>query len=908
MPHPPTPPPKLNVGLSRALAALLVLVACEGTPPAGLGDPATGVDSGTLPPGDDGGIACSGSSPEEGCPCDVVAPRDCYTEPTTTGTTDLLCHRGTRYCRDHVWSACESIHDYTITTESALITGPSPCNPCDPRCFVTRDTPTTGDLTPADSSSAVYDPMRGGVVITSTMVGGGIGQIDLDMNGIPDVSEHCMGLGFATLPNGTCDPSVWILHALLPGHSVTDHQSYSFTLRSADVYILMDTTGSMGGELSNLSSSLTSGSYAGTCGVGQGILGAIQCAIPSAYFGVGFHDDFPYCPDGRCYGRPGTDIVFGHVQDMTSDVNLARTAVGGLTIHNGRDGPEAQIPAFDAITTGGGYGTYLAARTGCPANTWGYPCFRNGIIPIVVNITDAPYHNGPGAGPPYPYCIGGTVGSGAATSVGSCTASGGSRCGDAGFCGTGGSRAIDLGDVTSTYVQYTGNTSSASTVSHFTNWSCGSSGSTSARDMVFHFRLTSTQTVTVTTEGSAYDTMIVLFGQGSGSCPNATSPPAYCNDDFGGTSQSRLDVPLGPGDYYVLVDGYGSSMGAFTLRVGVEPAACTSPTTVPPTFAQTAADLRARGVRVITMQTCGDWTDPYCLQGEAHAIALGRATSSTTPSTTGLCATPTSTNCRSSDAYVYRGNADGSGLSSGIVTAIVDLANYSRTDISAVPVNDTWGFVQSIETRGRTPSGCTGASDPCWAIGPPVAGPTACWLGCTPGTAVDFDINFTNTHAPPGLYFFEVDIISVPGNGVLARIPVRIIVPGRATVYSPMASYWHDYDSTLTCTIDERPVWGTLNYTLDIPAGTRVQFTLTASDDPTMLATATPVATFTVNPPATGTAVTGSRNVDTLLAAAGIQPNLRYLRVNVTLFADSTLMYSPALQAMSLDYTCIPAE
>jgi hypothetical protein len=863
-----------------------------------------GTDAGMPGPVDsDGGTICSGEM--EGCACSASTPHDCYTDPTPTGTTDLVCHRGTRYCRDHVWGACESIHDFTITTESALITGPSPCNPCDPRCFVTRDTPTGTDLTPMNSSTATYDPMRGGVVITSSMSGGGIGNIDLDMDGIPDVAEHCMGLGFATLANGSCDPSVWILHALPMGNSVTDHQSYTFTFRSADVYILMDTTGSMGGELSRLRTDLTSGTFpaGATCGVGQGVLGAIQCQIPSAYFGVGQHDDFPYCPDGRCYGWPGSDTIFINRLDMTSSVSAAQTAVNGLAIHNGADGPEGQIPAFDVISTGGGISGYLAARAGCAAGTWGYPCFRAGTIPVIINITDAPYHNGPGTPTPYPYCIGGTAGVLPPTSIGSCSGTG---CTDHGFCRTT-NAAIDFGDVTGRWVSYSG-TTNASTVPDHLSWTCGGSPSSAGTgDMVFHFSLASTQTITITTEGSSFDTMIAVWSQTGSSCPNRGSSPGYCNDDYSGVT-SRLDVSLAAGDYYVIVDGYGGSEGAFTLAIGQQSTGCSGATTVPPTFPGTVADLNAHGVRVITMQTCGNWSDPYCLEGEQHAIALGRATSSTTPSSTGLCATATSTNCRSTDAYVYRGNADGSGLSTNIVNAVVDLANYSRTDISARPLNDTWGFTQLIETRGRTPATCTGAADPCWTIGPPVAGPTACWLGCTPGTGVDFDISFTNTHAPPGLYFFEIDIVTVPGGSTLARIPVRIIVPGPSTVYAPSASYWHDYDSTLTCTIDERPVWGTLNYTFDIPAGTHVTVTLASSDDATMLATATPTASFTLNPPASGTTVTGSQNVDALLRAAGATAGQRYLRVTVTLFADATLMYSPALQAMTLDYTCVPAE
>ncbi len=43
-----------------------------------------------------------------------------------------------------------------------------------------------------------------------------------------------------------------------------------------------------------------------------------------------------------------------------------------------------------------------------------------------------------------------------------------------------------------------------------------------------------------------------------------------CNDDFGDTRHSRLARELGPGVYYVFVDGYGSGAGSYTLRASGE--------------------------------------------------------------------------------------------------------------------------------------------------------------------------------------------------------------------------------------------------------------------------------------------------------------------------------------------------
>lgn len=146
---------------SVRLVLLALLAACTSDPPiAGLGD---GFDAGEV--GDDAG-APSCLRPEEGCPCTVAGPIDCYLDATHTSTTDVICHRGSRYCREGVWSGCESIVDYTIDTSSALVSPPSAPNPCDPRNFNNTLTPDPMDA--ASGTNTVYNPGSGGITITST--------------------------------------------------------------------------------------------------------------------------------------------------------------------------------------------------------------------------------------------------------------------------------------------------------------------------------------------------------------------------------------------------------------------------------------------------------------------------------------------------------------------------------------------------------------------------------------------------------------------------------------------------------------------------------------------------------------------------------------------------------------------
>ncbi|HEY8430954.1 MAG TPA: hypothetical protein VIL20_21395 [Sandaracinaceae bacterium] len=360
----------------------------------------TGCTEGAVPPGGDapgpvfvnGDAGTSCAHPEQGCACDPGQPPiDCYLEPALGHDGHIVCSRGTRYCRDGVWTGCESVESYRFRGGpgvAALVTGPTECNPCDPACAVHRDVPTSSDL-PGRSTGVRYDPGLGGIGLIPSMMG--MGPLpDSDGDGVPDVADECPGPGAVRRPDGTCDAGdAYFFHQLPYGGPVEiDPLDVSVQVRTADVYFLMDTTGSMGGEIANLRTSLTSGTFIPGCS--GGIIGAIRCTIPDAWFGVGYFDDYPISP----YGATG-DRVYRNLQDITASVSAAQTAVNSLALHWGNDEPESQTQALWAIATGGGLGSYLAPRTGCPAGRWGYPCFRDGTIPIVILFTDAPFHNGP---------------------------------------------------------------------------------------------------------------------------------------------------------------------------------------------------------------------------------------------------------------------------------------------------------------------------------------------------------------------------------------------------------------------------------------------------------------------------------------------------------------------------------
>jgi hypothetical protein len=94
-----------------------------------------------------------------------------------------------------------------------------------------------------------------------------------------------------------------------------------------------------------------------------------------------------------------------------------------------------------------------------------------------------------------------------------------------------------------------------------------------APDNVFVFNSTQAQTLTLSLcGGSTWDTYLRIYDD----CPNVGLELAS-NDDFCGL-QSELEYVVGVGTYYILVEGFGSNFGTYTLNVNCStcsPITCT---------------------------------------------------------------------------------------------------------------------------------------------------------------------------------------------------------------------------------------------------------------------------------------------------------------------------------------------
>jgi hypothetical protein len=270
-------------------------------------------------------------------------------------------------------------------------------HPCAPR---NSDSDTVPDFLDADSDNdGLSDSDERNTYGTNPT------NTDTDGDGVTDLGE---AVGTGTNP---LDPASTIpeddFFVVLPylGDRVARRLDFGTNISVADVYFLVDTTGSMGGPITNVQTSLTR------------IASTLSASIRSVQMGVGDHRDFPFSDGdiwggGASYGDAG-DWAFDHRTDITDNISQVAAGLAAMSAGGGNDGPESQTEALYQTATGeggswnfGGSTWSLPART-CPSIPdeiglrRGYPCFRPGALPIVVLVCDVTWHNGPGGAEGY---------------------------------------------------------------------------------------------------------------------------------------------------------------------------------------------------------------------------------------------------------------------------------------------------------------------------------------------------------------------------------------------------------------------------------------------------------------------------------------------------------------------------
>ncbi|MCB9596354.1 MAG: hypothetical protein H6719_26765 [Sandaracinaceae bacterium] len=220
---------------------------------------------------------------------------------------------------------------------------------------------------------------------------------DSDGDGVSDLIEVGAGtdpLNAADNPRSRGD-FVFVVPHLAPPDPTRDTLQFDTSLQEADIYFLMDNTGSMGGTISALQAGLTST-----------VIPDIRARIPNAWFGVGGFDDYPRGTYGGVNVRTDAvgiihDQAFFQYTTMTSSTTAAQTAVNRYGTNWGYDGPESGVAALYALgsrDTLSGYARFpgnVSTAPTCPSGYTGMACFRPTAVPIVIVMTDVDQHNSP---------------------------------------------------------------------------------------------------------------------------------------------------------------------------------------------------------------------------------------------------------------------------------------------------------------------------------------------------------------------------------------------------------------------------------------------------------------------------------------------------------------------------------
>ncbi len=174
----------------------------------------------------------------------------------------------------------------------------------------------------------------------------------------------------------------------------TNTLTFSPSIQKADVFFLVDTTGSMRGTIGGLQTSLS------------GLITSIRATIPDTAFGVARQDDFPTGGYGSTSCNGESDFPFQLEARVTTDDAAAAAGVNALDmpLHCGGDGPESQIEALYQTATGDGFRSPVGTAWVPPFDpasgfdpTAGHgriggAGFRRDSLPIIIMATDITFH------------------------------------------------------------------------------------------------------------------------------------------------------------------------------------------------------------------------------------------------------------------------------------------------------------------------------------------------------------------------------------------------------------------------------------------------------------------------------------------------------------------------------------
>ncbi len=209
---------------------------------------------------------------------------------------------------------------------------------------------------------------------------------DSDLDGFVDAAELAYGSNPCSGLSGIDD-----FYFVLPPGGPGDDAPLLFSdtgIDRADLAINMDNTGSMGEEIANLRTSLSTT-----------LIPGVLAVIPDTGVAVTSFEDFPIDPFGDLASG---DVPFRLNTRVTTSIPAAQTAVNALTTRSGVDFPESGAEALFQIASGAGVSypngsvpAFNPAQNNVPGvadGVIGGVGFRDDALPIVVHVTDALSH------------------------------------------------------------------------------------------------------------------------------------------------------------------------------------------------------------------------------------------------------------------------------------------------------------------------------------------------------------------------------------------------------------------------------------------------------------------------------------------------------------------------------------
>ncbi len=621
---------------------------------------------------------------------------------------------------------------------------------------------------------------------------------DSDNDGFVDPAEIAFGSNPCSAASGITG-----FYFVLPPNGPLQTAPLNFTdtgLDRADVAIEVDTTGSMGEEITNLRNALSTS-----------IIPGIAAVIPDSAFAVSSFEDYPINP----FGEPADgDVPFQLRTRVTTDRVAAQNAVNQLATRNGFDLPEAGLPSLYQIATGAGlswpggsvaaFNPALNRVPGVADGTIGGVGFRNDALPIIVHVTDAPAHQRPD------YVAVNAAIAAPDTSVAANAVAGI------------GARIIGIANARLPHDAY------SQVCTRATPRLFGTIQAPVGTDVDWYSVVTTSANATIHVRsyaleiGNGLDTVAGIFDS-AGTLLAAADDIATTNTD------TDLSFVVGAaGTYYVALSSYndpdfngsgGLSTGYYWLEVSVNGAPYSTAITqcrnddgntrqtatalVP--FAQSMAPASPTACVSACNSTLSPWVFPSGMATETGAVVptcawdqfgAGRpAGCAANQCCTGINGTGVATNADGRCSLSFQIADDGSGLSQALVSGVQALARFSTftvtTQVRPDPVElmatgfDTTCFLHGVIPVSATPAGSCSPMPRIVDLVPPV-GVMDSFENVTPGTALSFNVNAQNLAASgqpcrpelpdPQLFRAYIDVVG-DGVTVLDTRAVIIIVP-----------------------------------------------------------------------------------------------------------------------------------